>query len=138
MNTVVRGQKIGIFSGAGLPHNILAAQILSQAKLLSGEERFCVILAGMGLTRGDAAFFAESFREGGQSLRSALFLNLADDPPEEMILTPRIALTLAEHLAFTQGMHVLVILTDITNSCESLREISSFREEIPSRKGYPG
>ncbi len=138
MNSVVRGQKIAIFSGAGLPHNALAAQILSQSKLRSSDEKFCVILAGMGLTRDDAAFFKESFRAGGQSLRSALFLNIADDPPEEMVLTPRIALTLAEHLAFTEEMHVLVILTDITNYCEALREISSFREEVPSRKGYPG
>jgi V/A-type H+-transporting ATPase subunit B len=138
MNSVVRGQKIGIFSGAGLPHNALAAQILSQAKIAGNDEGFCVILAGMGLTRDDAAFFIESFRSGGQSLRAALFLNLADDPPEEMILTPRIALTLAEELAFNEEMHVLVILTDITNYCESLREISSFREEVPSRKGYPG
>jgi V/A-type H+-transporting ATPase subunit B len=138
MNSIVRGQKIGIFSGAGLPHNALAAQILSQAKLTSSTENFCVILAGMGLTRDDANFFIDSFRAGGQSLRSTLFLNLADDPPEEMILTPRIALTLAEELAFNHDMHVLVILTDITNYCEALREISSFREEVPSRKGYPG
>lgn len=138
MNSIVRGQKIGIFSGAGLPHNELAAQILSQASIAGSGGDFCVILAGMGLTRDDANFFIESFRESGQSLRSALFLNLADDPPEEMILTPRIALTLAEELAFVRDMHVLVILSDMTNYCESLREISSFREEVPSRKGYPG
>jgi V/A-type H+-transporting ATPase subunit B len=138
MNSVVRGQKIGIFSGAGLPHNALAAQILSQSRLTGSDEGFCVILAGMGLTRDDADFFRQSFRTGGQSLSAAMFLNLADDPPEEMILTPRIALTLAEELAFVHGMHVLVILTDITNYCEALREISSFREEVPSRKGYPG
>jgi V/A-type H+/Na+-transporting ATPase subunit B len=138
MNSIVRGQKIGIFSGAGLPHNALAAQILSQSQLTGSDAGFCVILAGMGLTRDDADFFIQSFRTGGQSLRATLFLNLADDPPEEMILTPRIALTLAEELAFTHSMHVLVILTDITNYCEALREISSFREEVPSRKGYPG
>jgi V/A-type H+-transporting ATPase subunit B len=138
MNSVVRGQKIGIFSGSGLPHNALAAQILSQSKLTNRSENFCVILAGMGLTRDDAHFFMDSFRTGGQSANAALFLNLADDPPEEMVLTPRIALTLAEELAFEHDTHVLVILTDMTNYCEALREISSFREEVPSRKGYPG
>ena len=138
MNSVVRGQKIGIFSGSGLPHNALAAQILSQARLTSSGEKFCVILSGMGLTRDDANFFIDSFRSGGQSANAAMFLNLADDPPEEMVLTPRIALTLAEELAFAHDTHVLVILTDMTNYCEALREISSFREEVPSRKGYPG
>ena len=138
MNSVVRGQKIGIFSGSGLPHNALAAQILSQSRLTTSDESFCVILAGMGLTRDDAHFFIDSFRTGGQSANAALFLNLADDPPEEMILTPRIAHTLAEELAFAHDTHVLVILTDMTHYCEALREISSFREEVPSRKGYPG
>lgn len=138
MNSIVRGQKIGIFSGAGLPHNTIAAQILSQARLISEKEPFAVILAGMGLKRDEMNFFIESFRRSGQAQQSAMFLNLADDPPEEMILTPRIALSLAEYLAFQENMHVLVILTDITNYCEALREISSFREEIPSRKGYPG
>jgi len=138
MNSLVRGQKIAIFSGAGLPHNLIAAQILRQATLLEKEEKFVVILAGMGLKKDDAQFFIEEFKRSGSALRSVLFLNLADQPPEERILTPRFALTLAEYLAFEKEMHVLVILVDMTNYCEALREISSFREEIPSRKGYPG
>ncbi len=138
LNSIIRGQKIGIFSGAGLPHNKLAAQILRQAKVLEKSERFCVILAGIGLKKEEAQFFIESFKSSGQALRSVLFLNLAESPPEERILTPRLALTLAEYLAFEKDYHVLVILTDMTNYCQALREIASFKEEIPSRKGYPG
>ncbi|RLG27923.1 V-type ATP synthase subunit B [Methanosarcinales archaeon] len=138
LNSITRGQKIGMFSGAGLPHNKIVAQLLRQAEILKKEEPFCVILAGIGLKREEMQFFIESFRSSEQVLRSVMFLNLADDPPEERILTPRLALTLAEYLAFHKEFHVLVILTDMTNYCQALREISSFREEVPSRKGYPG
>ncbi len=138
LNSIIRGQKIGIFSGAGLPHNKLAAQILRQAKVLKTSEKFCVILAGIGLKKEEAQFFIENFKSSGQALRSVLFLNLVESPPEERILTPRLALTLAEYLAFEKDYHVLVILTDMTNYCQALREIASFKEEIPSRKGYPG
>jgi len=138
LDSITRGQKIAVFSGAGLPHNKVAAQILRQAKILESEESFAVILAGIGLKKEEAHFFMESFRSSEQVLKSVMFLNLAEDPPEERLLTPRLALTLAEYLAFDKGMHVLVILTDISNYCQSLREISSFRQELPSRKGYPG
>jgi len=138
LTSLVRGQKIAIFSGAGLPHNKIAAQILKQAKILSEKESFAVILAGVGLKKGEAQFFIENFRSSRQILRNVMFLNLAEDPIEERLLTPRLALTLAEYLAFEKGMHLLVILTDMTSYCQALREVSSFRQEIPSRKGYPG
>ncbi len=138
LNSIIRGQKIAIFSGTGLPHNKIAAQILRQSKIIQSSERFVVILAGIGLKKEEAHFFMDSFRSSEQVLRSVMFLNLAEDPPEERILTPRLALTLAEYLAFQKEMHVLVILTDMTNYCQALREISSFRQELPSRKGYPG
>ncbi|OPX28016.1 MAG: V-type ATP synthase subunit B, partial [Candidatus Omnitrophica bacterium 4484_171] len=130
--------KIAIFSGAGLPHNKIAAQILRQAKILQEKEPFAVVLAGIGLKKEEAHFFMDSFRSSEQVLRSVMFLNLAEDPPEERLLTPRLALTLAEYLAFQKDMHILVILTDMSNYCQALREISSFRQELPSRKGYPG
>ncbi|MDJ0268985.1 MAG: V-type ATP synthase subunit B [Aigarchaeota archaeon] len=138
MNSLVRGQKLPIFSGAGLPHNRLAAQIARQATVPGKEEEFAVIFAAVGVQNDEARFFRESLEESGAISRSTLFLNLADDPAIERIITPRIALTLAEYLAFKQGYHVLVITTDITNYCEALREISAAREEVPGRKGYPG
>ena len=138
LDSITRGQKIAIFSGAGLPHNKIAAQILRQSKILDSEESFAVVLAGIGLKKEEAHFFMDSFRSSGQVLRSVMFLNLAEDPPEERLLTPRLALTLAEFLAFQKDMHVLVILTDMSNYCQALREVSSFRQELPSRKGYPG
>jgi V/A-type H+-transporting ATPase subunit B len=138
LNTIVRGQKIAVFSGAGLPHNQLAAQILRQAKIKGTQEPFAIIFAGMGLKRDDYNFFLEVFKASQSALYSTMFINLADEPPEERLLTPRLALTLAEYLAFEKDMHVLVILLDITNYCEALRELSSAREEVPSRKGYPG
>ncbi len=138
LNSIIRGQKIAVFSGAGLPHNKIAAQILRQSKIIQTSEPFAVILAGLGLKKEEAHFFMDSFRSSEQVLRSTMFINLAEDPPEERILTPRLALTLAEYLAFNKEMHVLVILTDMTNYCQALREISSFRQELPSRKGYPG
>jgi V/A-type H+-transporting ATPase subunit B len=137
LNTIVRGQKIAIFSGAGLPHNQLAAQILRQAKI-RGEAGFAVIFAGMGLKKDEYNFFLDTFKSSESALYSTMFINLADDPTEERLITPRLALTFAEFLAFDCGMHVLVILIDITNYCEALRELSSSREEVPSRKGYPG
>jgi len=137
MNTLVRGQKLPIFSGSGLPHNELAAQILAQSSI-EGEENFAVVFAGMGIKNDDAHFFREHFRASGVANHSTMFLNLASDPPEERIITPRCALTLAEFLAFDAGMHVMVMLLDMTNYCEALRELSSAREEVPSRKGYPG
>ncbi|HID04779.1 MAG TPA: V-type ATP synthase subunit B, partial [Aigarchaeota archaeon] len=138
MNSLVRGQKLPIFSGAGLPHNRLAAQIARQATVPGREEEFAVIFAAVGVQNDEARFFRESLEESGAISRSTLFLNLADDPAIERIITPRIALTLAEYLAFRRGYHVLVIVTDITNYCEALREISAAREEVPGRKGYPG
>jgi vacuolar-type H+-ATPase subunit B/Vma2 len=138
MNTLVRGQKLPIFSASGLPHNELAAQIARQSKVLGKEESFAVVLCGMGITHEEAAFFMRDFERTGALERSTLFLNLANDPAIERILTPRLALTTAEYLAFTQGMHVLVILIDLTNYCEALREISAARSEVPSRRGYPG
>ena len=138
MNSLVRGQKLPIFSGAGLPHNRLAAQIARQATVPGKEEEFAVIFAAIGVQNDEARFFRESLEESGAISRSTLFLNLADDPAIERIITPRIALSLAEFLAFRHGYHVLVILTDITNYCEALREISAAREEVPGRKGYPG
>jgi len=138
LNTLVRGQKLPIFSGAGLPHNELAAQITRQATIPGEEAEFAIIFAGIGVSNDDAQFFAESFRSSRATSDVTMFLNLASDPAEERILTPRCALTLAEHLAFEKGMHVLVILLDMTNYCEALREMASAREEVPSRKGYPG
>jgi V/A-type H+-transporting ATPase subunit B len=138
MNTLVRGQKLPVFSGAGLPHNEIAAQIVRQATIGGEGGDFALVFAGMGIKNDDAHFFQESFRRSRASGNVAMFLNLASDPAEERILTPRCALTLAEFLAFEKEMHVLVILVDITNYCESLREIAAAREEVPSRKGYPG
>ena len=138
MNTLVRGQKLPIFSGAGLPHNALAAQIARQATVLGSEEPFSVIFAAMGITHEEANFFMNSFESTGALERIVSFINLADDPAIERIITPRMALTAAEFLAFNYDTHVLVILTDMTNYCEALREISSAREEVPGRRGYPG
>jgi len=138
MDTLVRGQKLPIFSGSGLPHNLLATQVARQATIVGEEVSFAVIFVAMGIKHDEAAFFRRSFEESGALKNSAIFLNLADDPPVERLVTPRSALTLAEYLAFEQDMHVLVILTDMTNYAEALREISAAREEVPSRKGYPG
>lgn len=138
MDTLVRGQKLPIFSGSGLPHNLLATQIARQATIVGEEMSFAVVFVAMGIKHDEAAFFKRSFEESGALKNSAIFLNLADDPPVERLVTPRSALTLAEYLAFEQDMHVLVILTDMTNYAEALREISAAREEVPSRKGYPG
>ena len=138
MNTLVRGQKLPIFSGSGLPHNRLAAQIARQATVLGSEEPFSVIFAAMGITHEEANFFMNSFESTGALERIVSFINLADDPAIERIITPRMALTTAEFLAFSCDTHVLVILTDMTNYCEALREISSAREEVPGRRGYPG
>ena len=139
MNTLVRGQKLPIFSGSGLPHNDLVAQIARQAKVLGEEEeKFAVVFCGMGITHEEASFFTRDFERTGALEHAVVFLNLANDPAIERILTPKLALTTAEYLAFTQGMHVLVILTDMTNYCEALREISAARSEVPGRRGYPG
>jgi V/A-type H+-transporting ATPase subunit B len=138
MNTLVRGQKLPIFSGSGLPHNDLAAQIVRQARLLTADEGFAVIFAAMGVRHDEAETFRRSFETSGVLKNVAMFLNLADDPTVERLITPRIALTVAEHLAFDEGMHVLVILTDMTNYCEALREVATSKGEVPSRKGYPG
>ena len=138
MNTLIRGQKLPIFSGNGLPHNELAAQIARQAKIRGTTTEFAVVFAAMGVKHDVAQFFVRSFEESGVLDNVALFLSLADDPSIERLITPRTALTLAEHLAFSEDMHVLVVMTDMTNYCESLREISMIRGEIPSRKGYPG
>ncbi|HDN67391.1 MAG: V-type ATP synthase subunit B [Candidatus Latescibacterota bacterium] len=138
LNTLVRGQKLPIFSGSGLPHNQLAAQITRQAKVLGKEEKFAVVFAAMGITFEEADYFIQDFRRTGAIDRSVVFINLADDPAIERIATPRVALTAAEYLAFELGMHVLVILTDMTNYAQALREISAARKEIPGRRGYPG
>lgn len=138
MNTLVRGQKLPIFSGAGLPHNLLASQIARQAKVLGSSENFSVVFAAIGITSEESNFFIKQFEESGALGRSVLFLNLSSDPSMERILTPRLALTTAEYLAYEKEMHVLVILTDMTNYCEALREISAAREEVPGRRGYPG
>ncbi len=138
MNTLVRGQKLPLFSAAGLPHNLLAAQIARQAKVLSSSENFSVVFAAMGITSEEANFFIRQFEETGALERTVLFLNLSSDPSMERILTPRLALTTAEYLAYERESHVLVILTDMTNYCESLREISAARSEVPGRRGYPG
>lgn len=136
--TLIRGQKLPIFSGNGLPHNELAAQIVSQAKLGTSDEKFAIVFAAIGVTHDDAAFFKKRFREAGIMENVVMFLNLADDAIVERVSTPRCALTAAEYLAFEEDYHVLVVMTDITSYCEALREVSSAREEVPSRKGYPG
>ena len=138
LNTLVRGQKLPIFSASGLPHAQLAAQIARQAKVRGTSEPFAVVFAAMGITFEESSFFIESFRKTGAIDRTVLFINLANDPAVERIATPRMALTAAEYLAFERGMHVLVILTDITNYADALREVSAARKEVPGRRGYPG
>ena len=138
LNTLVRGQKLPIFSASGLPHAKLAAQIARQAKVRGTNEQFAVVFAAMGITFEESNDFVESFRETGAIDRTVLFMNLANDPAVERIATPRMALTAAEYLAFEKGMHVLVILTDITNYADALREVSAARKEVPGRRGYPG
>ncbi|MCR5436004.1 MAG: V-type ATP synthase subunit B [Treponema sp.] len=138
MNSLVRGQKLPIFSGNGLPHNKLAAQIIRQAKLINSDEKFVMVFAGMGIKYDVAKFFSDSFEESGVLSNVVMFQSLADAPSIERIITPRCALAAAEYLAFEKGMHVLVVMTDMTNYCEALREISTTRGEVPGRKGYPG
>ncbi|MBQ9972964.1 MAG: V-type ATP synthase subunit B [Firmicutes bacterium] len=138
LNTLVRGQKLPIFSGSGLPHANLAVQIARQAKVLGTESNFAVVFAAVGITFEDAEYFINDFKETGAIDRSVVFINLANDPAVERISTPRMALTAAEYLAFDKGMHVLVIITDITNYAEALREISAAKKEVPGRRGYPG
>ncbi|MDD3655547.1 MAG: V-type ATP synthase subunit B [Atribacterota bacterium] len=138
LNTLVRGQKLPIFSGAGLPHSKVASQIARQAKVLGKEEGFSVVFAAMGITFEEANFFINDFRRTGAIEKSVMYINLANDPAIERIITPRMALTTAEYLAFEKDMHVLVILTDMTNYCEALREVSAARKEVPGRRGYPG
>ena len=138
LNTLVRGQKLPIFSGSGLPHANLAAQIARQAKVLGDDEKFAVVFAAIGITFEEAEFFVNEFRRTGSIDRTVIFTNLANDPAVERISTPRMALTAAEYLAFDKGMHVLVILTDITNYAEALREVSAAKKEVPGRRGYPG
>ncbi len=138
MNTLIRGQKLPIFSGNGLPHNRVAAQIIRQAKILTEDEPFVMVFGAMGVKYDVARFFIKSFEESGVLSKVSMFLSLADDPSIERLITPRCALTAAEYLAFECDMHVLVILIDMTNYCESLREVSTIRGEVPSRKGYPG
>jgi V/A-type H+-transporting ATPase subunit B len=138
MNTLVRGQKLPIFSGAGLPHNQIAAQIVRQAKLRNSSESFAVVFAAMGITSEEANFFLKEFESTGALERTVVFLNLSSDPSMERVITPRMALTTAEFLAYERDMHILVVMTDMTNYCEALREIASAREEVPGRRGYPG
>lgn len=138
LNTLVRGQKLPVFSASGLPHAELAAQIARQAKVLNSDSKFAVVFAAMGITYEEAEFFMQDFRKTGAIERAVMFINLANDPAVERIATPRMALTAAEYLAFDKGMHVLVIMTDITNYCEALREVSAARKEVPGRRGYPG
>ena len=138
LNTLVRGQKLPIFSASGLPHNQLAVQIARQSKTKDQKEEFAVVFAAIGITHEEASYFMRDFEKTGALERAVLFLNLADDPSVERIITPRLALTTAEYLAFEKGMHVLVIITDMTNYCEALREIASARQEVPGRRGYPG
>lgn len=138
MNTLVRGQKLPIFSATGLPHNMLAAQIARQAKILGKAEKFAVVFGAMGITYEEAAYFIDDFKKTGAIERAVLFINLADDPTIERIATPRMALSCAEYLAYEKDMHVLVILTNMTNYCDALREISAARKEVPGRRGYPG
>ncbi len=138
INTLVRGQKLPVFSGSGLPHSIVAAQIARQAKVLGEGENFAVVFAAMGITFEEADYFIRDFRKTGAMDRAVVFMNLADDPAIERISTPRMALTAAEYLAYEKDMHILVILTDMTNYCDALREISAARKEVPGRRGYPG
>lgn len=138
LNTLVRGQKLPIFSGSGMPHNQLAAQIARQSQVLGSDENFAVVFCAMGITYEEAQYFRRDFEQTGAIDRAVLFINLADDPTVERIATPKVALTAAEHLAFDEGMQVLVIMTDMTNYAEALREISSARNEVPGRRGYPG
>ena len=138
MNTLVRGQKLPLFSGAGLPHNAVAAQVARQAQVRGSGETFATVFAAIGITADEARFFREDFEKQGAFEHVTMFVNLADDPAIERIITPRVALTAAEYFAFKLGMHVLVILTDMTNYAEALREISAAREEVPGRRGYPG
>ena len=138
LNTLVRGQKLPVFSGSGLPHANLAAQIARQAKVLGGESNFAVVFAAVGITFEEADFFISDFKKTGAIDRTVLFINLADDPAIERISTPRMALTAAEYLAYEKNLHVLVIITDITNYAEALREVSAARKEVPGRRGYPG
>ncbi|MCY6356479.1 V-type ATP synthase subunit B [Clostridium sp. ZS2-4] len=138
LNTLVRGQKLPVFSGSGLPHAELAAQIARQARVLKSDSKFAVVFAAVGITFEEAQFFVEDFTKTGAIDRTVLFMNLASDPAVERIATPRMALTTAEYLAYERGMHVLVIMTDITNYCEALREVSAARKEVPGRRGYPG
>ncbi len=138
LNTLVRGQKLPIFSGSGLPHSQLAAQIARQAKVLGTDSKFAVVFAAVGITFEEADFFVSDFKRTGAIERAVLFMNLANDPAVERISTPRMALSAAEYLAFKKDMHVLVIITDITNYAEALREVSAARKEVPGRRGYPG
>ena len=138
LNTLVRGQKLPVFSMSGLPHAELAAQIARQARVLNQDSKFAVVFAAIGITYEEAQFFIDDFRRTGAIERTVLFTNLANDPAIERISTPRVALTCAEYLAFEKGMHVLVIMTDITNYAEALREVSAARKEVPGRRGYPG
>ena len=138
LDTLVRGQKLPIFSSSGLPHNQLMAQITRQANVKNSSEEFAVVFAGIGVTYDDYSYFINEFKKTGALKRAVAFINLADDPSIERIITPRLALTTAEYLAYEKGMHVLVILTDMTNYAEALRELSSAREEVPGRRGYPG
>ena len=138
MNALVRGQKLPIFSGSGLPHAQLTAQIVRQATLLEGQEKFAIVLAAMGIKHEEAQFFQRELEQSGSLKNVAMFLNLADDPSIERLITPRIALTVAEQLAFDENLHILVVLTDMTNYCEALREVATSKGDVPSRKGYPG
>ncbi|MDL2327127.1 V-type ATP synthase subunit B [Ruminococcaceae bacterium OttesenSCG-928-A11] len=138
LNTLVRGQKLPIFSGSGLPHAQLAAQIARQAKVRGKDEQFAVVFVAMGITFEESNFFINSFKESGAIDRAVMFINLANDPAVERIATPKMGLTAAEYLAFDKGMHVLVIMTDITNYADALREVSAARKEVPGRRGYPG
>ena len=138
LNTLVRGQKLPVFSMSGLPHAELAAQIARQARVLKSDEKFAVVFAAVGITYEEADYFIRDFQETGAITRTVLFTNLANDPAIERIATPKMALTAAEYLAYDLGMHVLVIITDITNYCEALREVSAARKEVPGRRGYPG
>lgn len=138
LNTLVRGQKLPVFSMSGLPHAELAAQIARQAKVIGSNEKFAVVFAAVGITYEEAEYFVQDFKRTGAIERTVLFTNLASDPAIERIATPRMALTCAEYLAYDLGMHVLVIITDITNYCEALREVSAARKEVPGRRGYPG
>lgn len=138
LNTLVRGQKLPIFSASGLPHKELASQIARQATVLNDDEKFAVVFAAIGITFEEAEYFMDDFKETGAINRSVMFVNLANDPAIERIATPKMALTTAEYLAYEKGMHVLVIMTDLTNYCEALREVSAARREVPGRRGYPG